>query len=235
MCHVISTNEELLLLLDSLLRDEGRFWDDFYENREREIPFFVNAPDCSLVRWLDEISLGGKRVLELGCGPGRNAIYLAQQGFSVTAVDLSSTALEWAKERMVECQVEVDFRLQSIFELSDLADASFDLIYDAGCLHHIPPHRRSSYLAVLHRLLKPEGHIGLVCFRPEAGSGLTDKEVYIERSMKGGLGFTEDQLRSIFAPEFAVEEISQMKEYAKEDSFFGRSFLWTALFRRNLG
>ena len=234
MCQRVSSHEDLLHLLDSLLRDETDFWEGFYEDREKGVPFFVDAPDESLVRWLPHFPKDG-RVLELGCGPGRNAIYLARQGFDVTAVDLSSEALSWARERMEERGVSVDFRQQSIFELSDLETASFDLIYDAGCLHHIPPHRRPSYLHLLDELLKPKGHIGLVCFKPEGGSGLSDREVYVERTMKGGLGFTEEQLRGIFAPEFAVIEMDEMNEYGPKDSLFGRSFLWAALFGRNRG
>jgi 2-polyprenyl-3-methyl-5-hydroxy-6-metoxy-1,4-benzoquinol methylase len=39
------------------------------------------------------------RVLDLGCGPGRNAVWLAKAGFSVDAIDLSPEALAWARER----------------------------------------------------------------------------------------------------------------------------------------
>jgi hypothetical protein len=40
----------------------------------------------------------------------------------------------------------------------------YSLVYDSGCLHHLPPHRRVSYLDLLDRVLLPGGHLGLVCF-----------------------------------------------------------------------
>lgn len=66
-----------------------------YSDRNRPIPFFVNTPDENLVQYFKNnwIAPGGK-VLELGCGPGRNAIYFAKQEFEVDAVDLSEEALQ---------------------------------------------------------------------------------------------------------------------------------------------
>lgn len=232
MAHVVRTNEDLLALLDSLLRNETDFWQDFYENREKGIPFFVNAPDENLSKWFEQGLIKPARVLELGCGPGRNAIYMAKEGSEVIAVDLSEKALIWAKERMESTGVTVDFRLRSVFSLSDLEDGSLDFIYDAGCLHHIPPHRRPDYLALLKRLLKKDGRFGLVCFRPEGGSGFSDIEVYEKKTMKGGLGFDQSELEGIFFPDFEVIEMRQMEDCPKDGSVFGRSFLWVALFQR---
>ncbi|MGB8649705.1 MAG: class I SAM-dependent methyltransferase [Mycobacteriales bacterium] len=59
-------------------------------------------PDESLVQWHGEGQLHlppGARVLELGCGPGRNAIWLAEQGCQVDALDLSAEALRWGAQR----------------------------------------------------------------------------------------------------------------------------------------
>jgi predicted methyltransferase len=50
----------------------------------------------------------------------------------------------------------------------------------------MPPHRRQDYAALVHRALKPGGSYGLVCFRPEGGSGYTDQQVY-ERGSLGGM------------------------------------------------
>jgi hypothetical protein len=49
--------------------------------------------------------------------------------------------------------VTVDFRCGDAFA----ATGPYDLIYDSGCLHHLPPHRRISYLALLERALAPGG------------------------------------------------------------------------------
>ncbi len=66
-------------MLDSWFRDEGQFWDAFYRDRDKGVPFFIEAPDENLATWVEEGRLPSGRVLELGCGPGRNAVYLASE------------------------------------------------------------------------------------------------------------------------------------------------------------
>ncbi len=55
------------------------WWDEFFADRAKPCPFFVEWPDENLVAWFGEGLLVPGRVLELGCGPGRNAIYLPGQ------------------------------------------------------------------------------------------------------------------------------------------------------------
>ena len=114
MTDLITKNEHVYDMLDSLLRDEGAFWNSFYEDRNKKIPFFVDAPDENLVNYIERGLIKPGRVLELGCGPGRNAIFLAQQGFEVDAVDLSNEGLEWARERAAEKDVHVNF-MQAVY------------------------------------------------------------------------------------------------------------------------
>lgn len=99
MKEMIRTNEDLLNMLDSLLREPTDFWNSFYSDREKKIPFFVNKPDENLVKYFDDGMVQAKNVLELGSGPGRNAIYLAGKGCTVDAADLSEQSIEWARER----------------------------------------------------------------------------------------------------------------------------------------
>jgi len=105
------------------------------------------------------------RVLELGCGPGRNALYLAGQGCKVDAVDISAEAIQWAEERARDSGLEINFLCQSIFDLQ-IEASTYDIVYDSGCFHHIPPHRRMSYVELVQRALKPAGLFGLACFTP---------------------------------------------------------------------
>jgi SAM-dependent methyltransferase len=169
----------------------------------------------------------------LGCGNGRNSTYLASVGCTVDAVDFSAQATEWAAERADAAGVPVGFQNCSIFE-AEVDDGSYDLVYDSGCFHHIAPHRRFDYVQLVTRALRPGGSFGLVCFRPEAGSGLTDQEVYERRTLGGGLGYSEGELRALFdrAP-FSVQLISQMDKTDGQGPCFGEDFLWTLLATRN--
>jgi SAM-dependent methyltransferase len=77
--EMVLNEEDLLVMLDALLKENSRFnWDNFYKDREKKIPFFKNIPDENLVHAFEEKKLLPGRVLELGCGPGRNALYFTK-------------------------------------------------------------------------------------------------------------------------------------------------------------
>ncbi|MCM3733304.1 class I SAM-dependent methyltransferase [Fictibacillus nanhaiensis] len=231
MTNIVTKNEHVYDMLDSLLRDEGAFWNSFYEDRNKKIPFFVDAPDENLVNYLERGIIKPGRVLELGCGPGRNAIYLAELGFEVDAVDLSSEGLQWARERADEKAVKVNFIQGNIFKM-DFPQHAYDLIYDSGCFHHVPPHRRVSYLDLLNNCLKSSGHFAITCFDAEGmGLNIPDEEVYRERSMQGGLGYTLEKMHEVFS-EFEELELRKMKDIQQPADTFGVPFLWAGLYKK---
>ena len=234
MEKVIRNQEELLQLLDQLLEEEKPInWNAFYSNRERKVPFFMNFPDENLVSYFQNMQLTPGKVLELGCGHGRNAVYLAETGCEVDAVDASTEALEWAREEAAKRQAQVNFIEENLFELS-LTNNTYDLVYDSGCFHHIPPHRRMSYIGLVKRALKPGGTFALTCFIENGelgGSSLSDLEVYQKRSLQGGLGFSEEKLCAIFQQDFEPMEIKKMKSVDSSSGMFGVSGLWAARFR----
>lgn len=238
----IRSVDDVLALLDGLFAPEAdrwteagsSWWDGFYADRERPVPFFVAKPDENLVSCLDRglIPAGG-RALDLGCGPGRNALHLASRGFEVDAVDLSPTALAWAGERAREAGAPVRFHHGDAFGAAGAGLVGpYDLIYDSGCFHHLPPHRRISYLALLDRLLAPGGRFALTCFASGAmGSELPDAEFYGRARLEGGLAYTPEALRRIFG-DLTEVELRRMNDEPASSASFGEAFLWTALFRR---
>jgi SAM-dependent methyltransferase len=247
MDRTVRTVEDVLALLDGLFASEseaGRlatgdgkgFWDRFYADRSRPVPFFVSKPDENLAAYLDQGLIAPGRALDLGCGPGRNAVYLASRGFEVDAVDLSPVAVAWAEDRAHDAGVDVRFLCGDAFALpaAELG-GPYDLVVDSGCFHHLPPHRRVSYLALLDRALAPGGHLALTSFAAgEGGTGseLTDADLYRERELQGGLAYTPESLRWIFSDLVEVE-LRRMREEPAESALFGVTFLWTALFRRD--
>ncbi|SFT05941.1 bifunctional 2-polyprenyl-6-hydroxyphenol methylase/3-demethylubiquinol 3-O-methyltransferase UbiG [Paenibacillus sp. BC26] len=234
MKESILNYDDVLNMLDTLLKEQSRFnWDNFYSDKEKEVPFFVNLPDENLVNYFKRGYLNSGKVLELGCGPGRNAIYFAEQGCKVDAVDLSQEALDWAKKRAEDKNVTVNFIKQNIFEL-DIEEGVYDIVYDSGCFHHIAPHRRMSYLKLLNKALKPNGLFAITCFKVGGalgGSDISDWEVYRLKSLRGGLGYTDEKLREIFNG-FQVIELRDMLEKEASNSMFGVSALLTALFKK---
>ncbi|WP_328687307.1 class I SAM-dependent methyltransferase [Streptomyces caniferus] len=237
----IRTMEDVLRLLDGLFAPEAdrwtaegaSWWDDFYADRSGPVPFFVAKPDENLVSYLERGLIAPGRALDLGCGPGRNALHLASAGFTVDAVDLSPAALAWAQDRARDAGADIRFLCGDAFTLADTAlDGPYDLIYDSGCFHHLPPHRRISYLALLDRALAPGGHLALTCFAAGAmGSELADTDFYRQSGLHGGLAYTAESLRWIFS-DLSEVELRRMRDEAPTSPYFGESFLWTALLRR---
>ncbi|MFI8216670.1 class I SAM-dependent methyltransferase [Streptomyces sp. NPDC085932] len=239
------TVDDVLALLDGLFAPEADrwsqrgadWWDGFYAERSRPVPFFVAKPDENLVRHVEDGPAVPGRALDLGCGPGRNALYLAARGFEVDAVDLSPAALDWARDRARETGVEsVRFHRGDAFALAGAElTGPYDLVYDSGCFHHLPPHRRISYLALLEQLLAPGGLFGLTCFAAGPGgmgSEVPDADFYREGAgLRGGLAYTPEALREIFSG-LSTLELRRMRDEPEESDRFGESFLWTALFRR---
>ncbi|PWS43457.1 SAM-dependent methyltransferase [Streptomyces sp. ZEA17I] len=243
----IRTADDVMRLLDDLFAPEAHrwttgaasWWDGFYEDRSKPVPFFADKPDENLVAYVDRGLIGPGRVLDLGCGPGRNAHRLAALGFDVDGVDLSPAAVAWAEERVRASGVEARFHLGDAFDLTAAGAAAagpYDLVYDSGCFHHLPPHRRIGYLALLDRCLAPGGHFALTCFAAgEGGMGseLPDVEFYRQGGLGGGLAYTPEELRRIFSlPGLAEIELRRMRDETPDSPLFGEPFLWTALFRK---
>lgn len=245
----IRTTDDVLALLDDLVSPKAdrstagaaSWWDGFYADRTKPVPFFAAKPDESLVSYADRGLVSPGRALDLGCGPGRNALYLASLGFRVDAVDLSPQALAWAGERAREAGADVRFHQGDAFALTAAGTAGtaelagpYDLIHDSGCFHHLPPHRRVGYLALLERVLAPGGHLALTCFAAgEGGMGseLPDAAFYDGAGLRGGLAYTPESLRRIFSGLTEIE-LRRMNDEPPESPSFGEPFLWTALFRR---
>jgi SAM-dependent methyltransferase len=226
----IGTSDDALPMRGTLFAGtSGAWWDEFFADRARPCPFFAEWPDENLAEWFGEGLLAPGRVLELGCGHGRNAIYMATLGCGVDAVDFSARAIGWAKERAEQAGVPVSFQCCSIFDAA-VTEGAYDLVYDSGCFHHLPPHRRKDYAELADRALKPGGSYGLVCFRPEGGSGYTDQQVYERASLGGGLGYSGDHLRALWdrAP-YSLRVLRQMKKTDGQGPYFGEDFLWVLL------
>ncbi|WP_074440001.1 class I SAM-dependent methyltransferase [[Bacillus] enclensis] len=233
MEETVYNQEDLFKMLDSLLREPEGFWTDFYKDRDRDIPFFKNVPDENLVSYHINGILKPGKALELGCGPGRNALYLAKNGWEVDAVDLSTTSLQWAEERAVENGLHINFIHNNIFNL-EIAEGAYDFVYDSGCFHHIAPHRRLSYTNVINKALKTGGHIGLTTFCPGGkfgGAVISDWEVYRLGSLQGGLGYDKARLERIFSC-YEPVEIRNMIDQDNTSEVFGLSDLMAALFKK---
>jgi SAM-dependent methyltransferase len=131
---------------------KDRDWDLLY--RESTPPWETGEPTDELVRLVEEKVLKPCTVLELGCGTGANAIYLAKRGFEVTAVDMSPTAIERARTRCEQSGALLRIVLDDVFSFVKNS-GSFDLVFDCGFYHFIRQIDLSQFLDLLWRVTYP--------------------------------------------------------------------------------
>lgn len=128
----------------------------------------VFGPHEQLQKIIVEVAPPPGHALELGCGNGRDAIFLAQTGFDVTAVDFSPTAIRIARENAQRAGVKVNFVQDDVTELSQ-ATGTFDLIIDIGAFNDLSLASRDLYI----KRVVPLTHVGsrfiLMCFEKKLG------------------------------------------------------------------
>jgi len=102
------------------------------------------------------------KLLDLGCGEGRNAVYFAQQGFEVTGVDMSLPGLKKARRYAQEVGVSLTTVRADIEDYRP--EASYDVIFSTGVLHYLPPELRAEKFAQYQAATAPQGINALSAF-----------------------------------------------------------------------
>ena len=161
----------------STSQDRNRFWSEHqpgfrFSAREVGSPEFfaeVEAHRYALEPAIPEMAAfeqwSGKRVLEAGCGIGTDGINFARAGARYTGVDFSDVAVSVARDRFAEAGCAGDFVQASITDLP-FEDASFDLVYSNGVIHHLPETERA--VAEFHRVLRPGGRAVVMVYHRDS-------------------------------------------------------------------
>jgi SAM-dependent methyltransferase len=149
-------------------------WDERYANGK----YSASAPHKLLVSLVEKLKAG--KALDLACGTGRHAIFLAQKGWRVTAVDNSTVGIGVAGNRAAEKALEIDFRVADL-EADDfkIEENSFDLICDFYYLQR-------DLFAEMKKGLKTGGVIAAAI------------HIYGEGEKKGRFLLREGELKEIF-------------------------------------
>lgn len=107
-------------------------WNETY--RTGELPWDTGEPDAHLVEFVHSGAIAKGRALDVGCGTGTNAIWLAGEGFVAFGVDLASLAIERARTKAADAGVDCHFE-QMDFLNDRVEGGPFDFVVDRGCFH----------------------------------------------------------------------------------------------------
>jgi cyclopropane fatty-acyl-phospholipid synthase-like methyltransferase len=175
------------------------------------IPWNVEAPPDALVALVRSGRVRPCKTIDLGCGAGNYAIYLAGLGFDVTGVDSSKTAIRIAMENATKNGVRCNFVVADL--LGDLHEVNgpFDFAFDWELLHHIFPEDRETYVRNVYNVLNPGAKYLSVCFSeqdPQFGGSGKFRTTRIGTTLCFS---SESELRELFLPYFVIRELKTIE------------------------
>ena len=133
------------------------------------VPWGDEKPHPGLVEWMTKGNKGeGVKALDVGCGLGDNAAFLAENGYDVTAIDLSQSAIDWASKRFADSPVK--FRQADLFGLPQNLIGQFELVHETYTLQALPQKIRGKLFEAIASLVRENGRL-LVISRSRARRG----------------------------------------------------------------
>ena len=154
-------------------------------------PWDIGRPQRAFVEAAEAIR---GRVIDIGCGTGDLALWLADQGRTVTGVDFLEKPLEAARQKAGERGLSVNFLQMDAVAVGEIPER-FDAVTDCGLFHTFDDVGRSAYVGALRRLLEPGSRVFLLCFADS------------EPGTHGPRRISERDLREAFAAGWEVEAI----------------------------
>jgi SAM-dependent methyltransferase len=191
-------------------------WDRQYQ--AGPVAWEPTRPSTELARVLRTWDIRPCRAIELGCGTGLNAVWLAGLGFRVTAIDLSPVAIRRARLRAVTAGTAVRFLAGDLRSWEKL-DGPYDFFFDRGCYDVVRLADAAGYFHTLKHITRP-GARGLVL----AGNAGEDEDP------AGPPVVSETEMRDVFRPLF---EILQLRPFRFDLGSAGKRYLgWSCLVLR---
>jgi 2-polyprenyl-3-methyl-5-hydroxy-6-metoxy-1,4-benzoquinol methylase len=154
-------------------------------------PWGIGRPQRAFIEAGDLIH---GRVLDVGCGTGDLALWLAERGCAVTGIDLLGQPLDVARRKAAGRGLTVNFLQMDARAIGEIPER-FDTVTDCGLFHVFDDEGRIAYVAALEKLLEPGARLFLLCFSTA------------EPGTHGPRRVGEDELRRAFAAGWVVESI----------------------------
>lgn len=155
-------------------------------------PWDTNVTPPEVVDLIERENFPPGRALDLGCGTGTNAIYLAQHGFEVIGVDYVARAIEVARHKAQQQNARVEFRAADVLAPGALGKTC-ELILDIGCFHSIEPYGRVRYADNAYKWTHQGSLLMMYVFFPRKFFGRS-------------IGVARDEMEKLFAADFILEK-----------------------------
>jgi ubiquinone/menaquinone biosynthesis C-methylase UbiE len=209
-----------------------------WEKEYKESVFVTlhNEPQKFFLRFLkflkkNKFDFKDKKVLDLGCGTGRNSNYLAELGADVSGIDISSSAIKIARERAEKKGFKVEYIIGDIGSKYDFKDKSMDLVIDITASNSLSNEEREIYLKETERVLKSNGYFFVRALCKDGDDNAKkllklnpgkEKDTYILPGVNiEERVFSKADFLSIYSKYFKIIKIKKESGYSK---FGGRKF-----------
>jgi SAM-dependent methyltransferase len=198
-------------------------WDEYYQ--QNTLPWDSGKPAPELEEYFAALKAKQsseplpRHVLEVGCGTGTNAIWLAEHGCKVTATEIAPTALAAAQKKSEQAGApEIAYKLIDICQTAPVADSTQDFVFDRGVYHVIPASQRPLFVSRIADALKPGGRWLTV-----AGNRDEDRE----NPEAGPPQLSAIQLLTPVEPHFIIEKLERSYFILEDGS---KHLAWKATF-----
>lgn len=143
---------------------------------EGTAPWDIGRPQPEIVA-LDEAGQLGPVVIDVGCGTGENALFLASRGHHVTGIDAAQAAIATARAKAEERGLEAEFIAADVLKALPEIGMSADAVIDVGFFHSLSDEERPVFVDGLARVLASSGVYAMLCFSDRVPGDLGPRRV----------------------------------------------------------
>ena len=208
--------------------DQNLFEQKYMEKswKIKKNPYQKYIIEESVKKWaqfLKEKKIKGK-LLDVGCGNGKNSVYFAQKGFKVLGVDFTKEAINLSQKYANTKKSSAKFEIKDITKKQFNNEKEYEVVIDCGCLHHLRKKYWNQYKKNILRLIKEKGYFYLHGFSVNSKriDNVSKKRNWVVRKGHYTHFFSIKEVQDLFGKDFKIIETYEFKNL--NNKFIVRTF-----------